>query len=68
MTVEVKEGQDVPKVVRACRRTGKKGELIPIFMQINRKLGYISDEAIEEFSARCTSPTVKFIPSQLSIR
>jgi NADH-quinone oxidoreductase subunit E len=59
MSVAVKEGQDVRKIVRAfVEEVGdEKAELIPILHKINGKLGYISDEAIKELSERMNIPT-----------
>lgn len=59
MSVEVKEGQDIRKFVRMLveEQGNEKAELIPILQQINRKLGYISDEAIQELSERMNIPS-----------
>jgi NADH:ubiquinone oxidoreductase subunit E len=59
MSVEVKQGQDVRKLVRTFVEThgDEKEELIPILHEINGKLGYISDEAIQELSERMNIPT-----------
>lgn len=59
MTVEVKEGQDVQKVVHALieQYGHEKSELIPILQEINQKFGYISDDAIAEISERMKIPS-----------
>jgi NADH:ubiquinone oxidoreductase subunit E len=59
MTIEVKEGQDIQKTVRALiEQLGhEKSELIPILQEINAKFGYISDEAITEISERMNIPS-----------
>jgi len=59
MSIEVKEGQDVRKLVRTLveAQGNEKAELIPILHEINGELGYISDEAIKELSERMNIPT-----------
>ena len=59
MAIEVKEGQDIPQMIRdLIQKHGKqKAELIPIMHEINRELGYISDEAIKELSASMSLPS-----------
>jgi len=59
MSVEVKDKQDVRKLVRTLVEDlgHEKAELIPILHEINRELGYISDEAIKELSERMNIPT-----------
>ena len=59
MSVEVNEKQDVRKLVRSFVEDlgHEKAELIPILHEINRELGYISDEAINELSERMNIPT-----------
>ena len=59
MSVEVKEKQDVRKLVRMLVEDlgHEKAELIPILHEINHELGYISDEAIKELSERMNIPT-----------
>lgn len=58
-SVRVKPGQDVQKIVRTFVEAhgNEKAELIPILHEINGKLGYISDEAIQELSERMNIPT-----------
>ncbi len=59
MSVEVKQRQDVRKIVRTFveKHGDGKDELIPILHEVNTKLGYISDEAIQELSDRMNIPT-----------
>jgi len=59
MATEVKEGQDIRKLVRTLVQNhgDEKAELIPILHEINRELGYISDEAIKELSERMNLPS-----------
>jgi NADH-quinone oxidoreductase subunit E len=59
MSVEVKQGQDVRKLVRTLvkEQGDEKAELIPILHEINGVLGYISDEAIKELSEMMHIPT-----------
>lgn len=59
MATEVKEGQDIRKLVRMLVQNhgDEKAELIPILHEINRELGYISDEAIKELSERMNLPS-----------
>ncbi|MDF1518931.1 MAG: NADH-quinone oxidoreductase subunit NuoE [Brevefilum sp.] len=59
MATEVKEGQDIRKLVRTLVQNhgDEKAELIPILHEINRELGYISDEAIKELSKRMNLPS-----------
>lgn len=59
MSIEVKEGRDIRKIVRnLVHELGEeKAELIPILHEINRELGYISDEAIIELSERMNIPS-----------
>ena len=59
MTVEVKEGQDIQKVVQMLieHHGHEKSELIPILQEINSKFGYISDDAITEISERMNIPS-----------
>jgi NADH-quinone oxidoreductase subunit E len=59
MKVEVKEGQDVRKLVRGLvkEKGHEKAELIPILQDINSQLGYISDEAIQELSELMNIPS-----------
>lgn len=59
MSIEVKEGRDIRKMVRELVREhgDVKAELIPILHEVNRELGYISDEAIIELSERMNIPS-----------
>jgi len=59
MSIEVKEGQDIRKIVRRFVREhgDEKAELIPVLHEINRELGYISDEAIRELSEGMNLPS-----------
>jgi len=59
MSIEVKEGRDIRKVVRdLVREYGEeKAELIPILHEVNREMGYISDEAIVELSELMNIPS-----------
>jgi NADH:ubiquinone oxidoreductase subunit E len=59
MSIEVKEGRDIRKIVRNLVREhgDEKAELIPILHEINRELGYISDEAIIELSEGMNIPS-----------
>lgn len=59
MSIEVKEGRDIQKIVRNLVREhgDEKAELIPILHEINRELGYISDEAIIELSEGMNIPS-----------
>jgi len=59
MSVEVKERQDVRKIVRNLvqKKGHEKAELIPILHEINKTLGYISDDAIQELSKGMNIPT-----------
>jgi len=59
MATEVKEGQDIRKMVRTLVQNhgDEKAELIPILHEINRELGYISDEAIKELSKKMNLPS-----------
>jgi len=59
MSIEVKEGRDIRKVVQGLVHDHgeEKAELIPILHEINRELGYISDEAIIELSERMNIPS-----------
>jgi NADH-quinone oxidoreductase subunit E len=59
MSVEVKQNQDVRKIVRTLveLQGDEKAELIPILHEINTMLGYISDDAIKELSERMNIPT-----------
>jgi NADH:ubiquinone oxidoreductase subunit E len=59
MATEVKEGQDIRKLVRTLVQNhgDEKAELIPILHEINRELGYISDEAIKELSKMMNLPS-----------
>jgi len=59
MSVEVKERQDVRKIVRNLvqKKGHEKAELIPILHEINKTLGYISDDAIQELRERMNIPT-----------
>jgi NADH:ubiquinone oxidoreductase subunit E len=59
MSVEVKQNQDVRKIVRTLvdEMGDEKAELIPILHEINTMLGYISDAAIKELSERMNVPT-----------
>lgn len=59
MSIEVKEGRDIRKFVRDLVREhgDEKAELIPILHEVNRELGYISDEAIIELSERMHIPS-----------
>ncbi len=52
MKVEVKDPQDVRILVRSLvkEKGFEKAELIPILHEINSKLGYISDDAIQELT------------------
>jgi NADH-quinone oxidoreductase subunit E len=52
MTVAVKNGKDTMQVVRTAviQHGATRDELIPILTDINRELGYISHEAIDEVS------------------
>lgn len=59
MSVEVKIGQDVRKIVRSlvAEFGREKAELIPILHEINNQLGYVSDEAIQELSQQMNIPS-----------
>ena len=59
MSVEVKKRQEVRKIVRALveEKGHEKAELIPILHEINKTLGYISDDAIQELSEGMNIPT-----------
>ncbi len=59
MSVEVKERQEVRKIVRALveEKGHEKAELIPILHEINKTLGYISDDSIQELSEGMNIPT-----------
>ncbi len=59
MSVEVKERQEVRKIVRDLvqKKGHEKAELIPILHEINKTLGYISDDAIQELSEGMNIPT-----------
>ncbi len=59
MSIEVKEGRDIQKIIRSLVREhgSEKAELIPILHEINREFGYISDEAITELGERMKIPT-----------
>jgi NADH:ubiquinone oxidoreductase subunit E len=59
MTTEIKEEQDVRKIVRGLVQEygDKKEELIPILQEIDQRQGYISDDAIEELSERMNLPS-----------
>ena len=59
MPVEAKQEQDVRQFVRTLvKEQGReKAELIPILHEINGKLGYISDDAIQELSVQMNIPT-----------
>ena len=59
MKVEVKDQQDVREFVRTLvmEKGFEKAELIPYLQEINSKLGYISDEAIQELSERMNIPS-----------
>ena len=59
MSIEVKEGRDIRKVVRNLVHDHgeEKAELIPILHEVNREFGYISDEAIIELSERMNIPS-----------
>lgn len=59
MSIQVKEGRDIQKIVRNLVREhgDEKAELIPILHEINRELGYISDEAIIELSEGMNIPS-----------
>jgi len=59
MSKEVKQGQDVQKLVRTLVEDlgHEKAELIPILQKINDELGYISDDAITELSQLMNIPT-----------
>lgn len=59
MSIEVKEERDIQKIVRNLVREhgDEKAELIPILHEINRELGYISDEAIIELSEGMNIPS-----------
>lgn len=59
MSKEVKQGQDVRKLVRTLveEMGHEKAELIPILQEINDELGYISDDAITELSQLMNIPT-----------
>lgn len=59
MSIEVKEGRDIRIIVRGLVREhgDEKAELIPILHEVNRELGYISDEAIIELSERMNIPS-----------
>jgi NADH:ubiquinone oxidoreductase subunit E len=59
MSIEVKEGRDIREIVRSLVREhgDEKVELIPILHEVNRELGYISDEAIIELSKRMNIPS-----------
>jgi NADH:ubiquinone oxidoreductase subunit E len=59
MPVEAKQEQDVRQLVRALveEHGREKAELIPILHEVNGKLGYISDDAIQELSVQMKLPT-----------
>jgi NADH:ubiquinone oxidoreductase subunit E len=59
MSIQVKEERDIQKIVRNLVREhgDEKAELIPILHEINRELGYISDEAIIELSEGMNIPS-----------
>jgi NADH:ubiquinone oxidoreductase subunit E len=59
MSIEVKEGRDIRKVVRNLVQDygDEKAELIPILHEINQEFGYISDDAIKELSERMNIPS-----------
>jgi NADH:ubiquinone oxidoreductase subunit E len=59
MKVEVKDQQDVRKLVRTLvtEKGYEKAELIPILHEINSELGYISDEAIQELAEQMNLPS-----------
>jgi NADH-quinone oxidoreductase subunit E len=52
MTVAVKNGKDVMQVVRTAvvHHGSTRDELIPILTDVNRELGYIPHEAVDEVS------------------
>jgi NADH:ubiquinone oxidoreductase subunit E len=59
MATEVKVGQDERKIVQELVQNHgiNKAELIPILQEINREVGYISDEAIKELSEKMSIPS-----------
>jgi len=59
MATEIEKGQDIPKIVQTLVQNhgDEKAELIPILQEINREMGYISDEAIKELSERMNLPS-----------
>jgi len=59
MSVEGKERQEVREIVRTLvKKKGlEKAELIPILHEINKTLGYISDDAIQELSELMNIPS-----------
>jgi len=59
MTTEVKDEQDVRKMVQILVQNhgDEKDELIPILQEINREMGYISDVAIKELSEKMRIPS-----------
>ena len=52
MTVAMKNGKDVMQVVRTAvvQHGATRDELIPILTDVNRELGYIPHEAVDEVS------------------
>jgi len=59
MATEIEKRQDIPKIVQTLVQNhgDEKAELIPILQEINREMGYISDEAIKELSERMNLPS-----------
>jgi NADH:ubiquinone oxidoreductase subunit E len=59
MSIEINQGQDIKKIVGDLIQVhgDEKAELIPILQDINREMGYISDEAIKELSERMNIPS-----------
>ena len=59
MSIEINQGQDIKKIVDDLiqEHGDQKAELIPILQDINREMGYISDEAIKELSESMNIPS-----------
>ncbi len=58
MTIETKTDQDTTAVVRQVveRHGADKAELVPILNEINRRLGYLSSETLQELSTLLRTP------------
>lgn len=59
MSIEINQKQDIQEIVVSFiqKHGDEKAELIPILHDINKKLGYISDDAITVLSERMKIPT-----------